>query len=267
MEKDFQVKWQEINKKDKNSDEFSIFVDVGKKPSTQRQFNLYHYFDFIKKIIEKNNLKKSLEVGCGRGTMSLYLKKYLNTEVYLVDFEKEAVDLAEDNFKHFGENGNFFVQSVEDLQFTDNSFDVLISIGLAEHFENYEKVFSEQYRVLKKGGYMISLNIPKKQSIQALNNIYRKILKISSNKSLKKDYYRNSDTPEQYLKTAQTVGFVDCEIIDVNSFPLFTPLSDKWEKRLTNLYNIVYRLRNLFMNYPFKASRALSQAHFLVAKK
>lgn len=265
--RNFNKKWEAINKKEIISDEFSIFVDKGAIPVSQRQFNLFHYFELIKKIIEKDNCKRSLEIGCGRGTMSLYLKKYLNMDVTLVDVEDAAISLAKKNFKYFKVEGNFSVSSAEALPFEKEVYNVCVSIGLAEHFEDYSKVFNEQYRVLKHGGYMISLNIPKKKSIQFLNNIYRKILKISSNKKLKKDYYRNEDSPENYRKIAEKVGFKECEIIDVNSFPLFTPVSQKNEKRLARLYNLIYKFRGLFLSYPFRASRVLSQAHFLIAKK
>jgi ubiquinone/menaquinone biosynthesis C-methylase UbiE len=263
--KEFNNKWNAIRKKS-SSDETSIFVEKGRKPATQRQFNLFHYFEYIKGIAKKNGFKNILEVGCGRGTMSLYLAEYLGLNVTLVDASEEAINLARHNFEQFRAKGNFKVNDAENLSFNDNTFDMVVSIGLAEHFEDYSRVYSEQFRVLKPGGIMVSLNIPQKHSIQALNIIYRFFLRLSK-KPLKKDYFRNADKPKDYRKTAQQAGFKQVEVFYVNPFPLFTPVGKRAEHIITAAYRIIYKLRGLFIKYPFKGSRLLSQAHFLIGRK
>lgn len=263
----FKKKWGNILKKGNYSDEKTLFVPYGKKPVTQRQFNLLHYFEFISRKVSHGGYKTALEVGCGRGTIGLYLNKYLNFDVSLLDSSKEAIDLAKYNFNLYNGHGDFFVGDAQRLPFPDESFDVVVSIGLLEHLEAYKKALSEQYRILKKGGMMISLNIPQKKSIQFLNNIYRKILWKTSKKTLQKDYYRNKDKPENYKKNAEKVGFSDVKVFYVNPFPLFTPVKGNTEQLLTLIYRSVYNIRRIFMKYPFRGSRILSQAHFLTGKK
>jgi len=264
---EFSTKWSEaaVNNTKKTQEEFSIFVEPGAAPATQRQFNLLHYYEFIGDIVKKNNYQKPLEIGCGRGTISLYLRKYLNLDVTLTDVSDKAVALAEKNFSHHHATGTIVKDNAENMQFSEGSFDVITSIGLAEHFEDYTKLFQDQFRVLAPGGTMISLNIPKKRSIQMLNSLYRKLFVKVENQ--KKDYYRNEDSMQDYVRTAKEAGFVDVEAIYVNSFPLFTPLGKTAETAITKLYNAIYKLRGLFMKYPFKGSRIFAQAHFLVAKK
>lgn len=48
-----------------------------------------------------------------------------------------------------------FCQDIENLNFADENFDVVITEDVFEHIRDYEKGFREVYRVLKKGGYHI----------------------------------------------------------------------------------------------------------------
>lgn len=264
--REFDQKWSDINQQKKLHDETSIFVPSGAKPQTQRQFILRNYFEYISQIAKEINCHKALEVGCGRGTIALYLNKYLDCQVDLLDNSQEAIDLAKSNFAKFNGQGEFRVESVENMSYPDNTFDLVVSIGLTEHFEDYHKVYSEQYRVLKPGGVMICLNVPKKRSIQGLNRFYRWFIKPVPGQR-KGDYYRNVDGPADYARVAQEVGFQKVDTFYVNSFPLFTPMSLPKEKIITGFYRFIYKLRGLFMPYPFKGSKLLSQAHFLTAYK
>lgn len=250
----------------KKGQEFSLFVPTGKKPQTQRQFNLYHYFEHIKRTITTKPYKTSLELGAGRGTISLYLKKQLGFEVTLNDLSSEAMDLARANFALHNETANFVVSDATKLPFPDNSFDLVTSIGLMEHLENYQPILKEAYRVLRKGGCMIQINIPQKKSIQILNIYYRRILKFFR-KQLKEDFPRNHDTPEQYAHNARSVGFINVQTHDVNPFPLFVPLPLFVDRILTKLYRGILYIRTLLNKNPFQCSHKISVCHFLTGYK
>jgi len=264
--KQFEDKWGNILKNHSFPEEKSLFVPQGEEPKTQRQFNLYHYFEFIRKKIGEKNYKTALEVGCGRGTIGLYLHKYLGVDITLLDSSEDAINLAKYNFDLWKGKGAFFVEDVQRMHFPDESFDVVVSIGLLEHLPDYVSALREQYRVLKHGGIMVSVNIPQKKSIQVLNNFYRYILGIAK-KHLHKDYFRNTDTPEDYKMNAEDVCFKDVKVFYVNPFPLFTPLGVISERAITSLYRFLYAVRGLFMHYPFRGSKVFSQAHFLTGKK
>ena len=265
---EFNEKWGDIVKKEENGEEISIFVDLGKEPETFRQFHSLAYFDFIRETIKGRDYKKSLEVGCGRGTSSLYLNKYLGMDVSLVDISEDAIKLAKYNFDKFGVEGNIEVADSEKMSYEDASFDLTVSIGLAEHFKDYTQLFREQHRVLRPGGMMISLNIPKKTSVQNLNFINKFFRRIFLNdKLVKKDYFRNEDSPEDYKKAAQDAGFSKVHTVYVNDFPLFTPFSKKIERRMVDSYNKIYRKRKKNKKYPLRASKIIAASHFLIAEK
>ncbi len=264
--KAFEEKWASVCGGTGKVEEKTVFVPRGAQPKTQRQFNLLHYFEFIARRIEGKGYRTALEVGCGRGTIGLYLNRYLGMNVTLLDSSQDAVELARWNFTHWGGKGVFRIEDARALSFPESSFDVIATIGLLEHFEDYRPVLREMHRVLKPGGVLFSVNIPKKKSVQVLNSIFRSFLRFGKT-GLHKDYFRNTDTPGDFKCHAEEAGFKDVKVFYVNPFPLFTPIPAWAERALARLYRAIYAARGLVMPYPFRGSRMFSQAHFLSAKK
>ncbi|MFA5133297.1 MAG: methyltransferase domain-containing protein [Patescibacteria group bacterium] len=263
----FENKWKDINE-NKSNDEFSLFVAPGGAPLTQRQINLYWYHRLFQNIIKEKKIKTGLELGSGRGTMSLYLNKYNGIETTLLDISPEAAELAKKNFEGHNAQGRFEVGSCEAIPFPNESFDIVYSIGLLEHLDNYKKTIEESFRVLRPGGVMIALNIPGKWSVQNINNWYKKILEFFTGKKYPaKDYYRNNDKPADYRKVAEEAGFKNLSVINVNPFPIFVPVRGETDKKIAKIYNLIIKARLLFMPYPFKTNYIFSQGHFLIGYK
>ena len=263
--KHFDEKWMEAITKRKGQ-EFTLYVPEDQKPRTQRQFNLYNYMEYIDQKILGKGFTSSLELGAGRGTISLYLRKRHGFDVTLNDVSDNAMELARANFQFFNEPAEFQVGDAAALPFPDNSFDVVTSIGLMEHLEDYTGIVQEAQRVLKPGGVMVQINIPKKRSIQILNTGYRKMLSVFG-VSLRPDFPRNLDKPVDYARHTTEAGFENVETINVNPYPLFVPLPMFMDKGLTYIYRTTLSLRRLFKKYPFKTGYGLSQCHFLVGTK
>ncbi len=263
--KHFDEKWMEAITKRKGQ-EFSLYVPENEKPKTQRQFNLHNYMEFIGKQVKGRGFTSSLELGAGRGTISLYLKKRFGFDVTLNDVSDNAMELARANFQYFNESAEFQVGDAAALPFPDNSFDVVTSIGLMEHLDDYTGIIREAHRVLKPGGLMVQINIPKKRSIQLLNTGYRKILSVFG-VSLRPDFPRNLDKPKDYAQHTKEAGFEGVQTMNVNPYPLFVPLPMFLDRGLTYVYRGMNRLRRIFKKYPFKTTYGFSQCHFLVGWK
>ena len=262
-EHEFNQKWGAILRTSRG-DEFSLFVPKGAKPRTQRQFNLYSYWQFIHDLIKDKNYETGVEFGCGRGTISLFLNQYDGLKMKLIDNAPDGIQLAKDNFKKFFAEGEFIMADAAATGLPDNSVDLVVSIGLLEHIPDYTTVLKEKYRILRPGGIMISLNIPKKTSVQILNSWYQKLFKPQG---VRKDYYRNSDMPEQYMEATKQAGFVECFYYNANPFPIFTPIPLWLEKTLALVYRSVTAIRRLYKKYPMETSYGLSQGHFVVGYK
>ena len=271
MHNSFNTKWSAIKTSSEDADEQSLFVDFGKEPITQRQLTLYYCFLFIKNILSEKSAKDVLETGCGRGTLGLYLSKYEGLNLSLLDNEENAITIAKNLFAKYEQKGVFYVRDSSHSDLKNESFDAVVTIGLAEHFPDIDvpQLFKEQYRILKNGGVFVSLNIPQKFSIQFLNLIMRFIKKVLGTYAgdIKKDYFRNSLNPGQYKKTAENVGFKNVYIVRVLPFPLFTPVTPKMDKNITQFYKKILKCKGLFQKYPYRANRFFSRAHFLVGYK
>ena len=131
----------------KEKNYLETIYNVEDKPITNYPNKLIIYL--IKRFkLEKN--QKILELGCGRGD---FLNAFVNNGL-----DGYGVDLF-DYCKNFFPNLNFKKVDMvnEKLPYEDNSFDVIFSKSIIEHFYYPEKVFEEAYRVLKPGGTIITL--------------------------------------------------------------------------------------------------------------
>lgn len=114
---------------------------------------LYEYYPWLKLLKESGlKFKKSLEIGSGTGSYSLILKKLgIVDEVYLLDWSEESIETAKKLFEKYNVKGNFIQGDVRKLPFKNNEFDLVLSGGLLEHFEEKDilKILDEKKRVSK----------------------------------------------------------------------------------------------------------------------
>lgn len=110
--------------------------------------------------------KKVLDVGCGGGQyMEYFLDK--GTKITGIDYSEKMIEMARGYLEGKEKNKtlrySLIKADAEDLPFRNNTFDLIVSIGLLEYLSRPEKALSEIHRVLKKGGYAL-LSFSKKDS-------------------------------------------------------------------------------------------------------
>jgi ubiquinone/menaquinone biosynthesis C-methylase UbiE len=99
-----------------------------------------------------------LEIGLGFGTLGNYLfdkcKKYTG-----IDISEEPVSMMKKRIENSYNTSTCtsLIGNGTNLIFKDNSFDVVISIGVLHHTGNLKKSISEVYRVLKPNGKLIMM--------------------------------------------------------------------------------------------------------------
>ncbi|MCB0195119.1 MAG: class I SAM-dependent methyltransferase [Anaerolineae bacterium] len=97
-----------------------------------------------------------LEVGCGVG-IDLVRFAEGGAKVTGIDLAEVSVDLAKKNFEQNELPANLLVMSGENLQFKDNSFDVVYAHGVLQYTANAQQMVNELHRVLKPGGQAIMM--------------------------------------------------------------------------------------------------------------
>ena len=95
-----------------------------------------------------------LDIGCGAGVDSIFAAVMAGTtgRVTGIDLVPEMLERAKENARLSALNINFLEGSAEDLLFSDNTFDVVISNGVFNLVVDKVKALGEVYRVLKPGG-------------------------------------------------------------------------------------------------------------------
>jgi SAM-dependent methyltransferase len=94
---------------------------------------------------------KVLEIGCGLGTDGAQFAK-AGADYTGIDLTEASIELARKRFELSGLKGEFRVGDAENLDFADESFDLVYSHGVLHHTPDIESALREIRRVLKSGG-------------------------------------------------------------------------------------------------------------------
>lgn len=239
--------------------------------------NHWEIFQILMKSSHYNKGRNSLEVGCGRGSLSAYFSD-AGFKCTLLDISPSVIDIAKQIFSKNALHAQFIVGDVYDLPFDDNSFDIVFSIGLLEHLEDVEKPMWEQVRVLEDGGLFITYVVPEnKNNIQReyqwMNNLlgyYSNVEKDKDND--KQEIFRTDKDSRHYLDIMKNLPLVNTGSSGVYPLPMishsiefpFTLMRAECEKIVVDYFQgILARRKNLYSQHPWFCDESYGQA-FLV---
>ncbi len=117
--------------------------------------------------------EKILEIGCARSIWLPYFAKEFGFEVYGIDYSKVGCQQAKQILENEGVNGeivcaDFFSPPESMLK----AFDVVVSFGVLEHFNDSAACMAAFSTFLKPGGLLIT-NIP---NLCGLNGLIQKMI-------------------------------------------------------------------------------------------
>ena len=102
--------------------------------------------------IKSYNLSKMIDLGCSYGDLTSYIARDLNiNNVCGIDIDTERLLQA----KTRGINTYKLDLNKDTLPFADGYFDLVTSFGALEHLIYFDNFFSECFRVLSDGGYIL----------------------------------------------------------------------------------------------------------------
>lgn len=97
-----------------------------------------------------------LEIGCGTGTTSLIHAPYVK-QIIATDFSKEMVAIAKEKaVAQDIANVEFRQESVQEMSFQDEEFDVIMAHSILHLVEDRKTVLVKIFRSLKPGGHFIT---------------------------------------------------------------------------------------------------------------
>tara|TARA_B110000967_G_C18821297_1_gene528842 strand:+ start:17 stop:1015 length:999 start_codon:yes stop_codon:yes gene_type:complete len=158
----------------KNFDKYDQLINFLKKVGDNETSNYMNYgywdkpnmtlFDANKrlcKIIGKKgdlkNAKKILDVGCGYGEQDFYWKKKITAKIDAIDISKVSIKKAKKI--NTNEDITFDTGNACALNFDDNTYDRVISLESAFHYNPRTDFLKEYYRVLNEGGKLVIADI------------------------------------------------------------------------------------------------------------
>lgn len=228
-------------------------------PENQLQFAFQSHWRVFRRLLGETRSGLVLEVGCGRGSMSAFFAQ-AGFEVHLLDTSQAAIESARANFGADGLNARYVCGDAICLPYRSGTFDVVLSIGLLEHFREIEKPLSEQLRVLVPGGVFLGYVVPERRiSVQTFGAPVNAVLWLGhairraatdNDRAVavaaKAPLYRNRYSSNDYLAILRRLGVQDLGsfgmfpvplISHSTNFPfsLMAPLLERWLVRLWQL--------------------------------
>ena len=98
-------------------------------------------------MIKSTKSEKILDVGCGEGFFLVELARHKAGKIFEgVDNSKVAINLGKKMYPDL----NIKIGDIYNLDYKDNSFDILVCTEVLEHLDNPKKALAELKRVTKK---------------------------------------------------------------------------------------------------------------------
>lgn len=116
----------------------------------------YTFHKVLKSVVKKHAVKTAIELGGFPGYYAIFLKKYLNVKASLFDYYVHPLiltdvlkinNLDEDDVKVI--EGDLFKYK------PDKQYDLVLSAGLIEHFEDTKDIIARHLNFLKPGGILV----------------------------------------------------------------------------------------------------------------
>lgn len=254
------------------------------RPQNQIQLAFRNHWEVFSEYLVEDEITegKCLEVGCGRGSISSYFAD-AGFDCYLLDTSVSALQTATKIFHTNSHQGHFLAGDAVNLPLESGSFDVVVSIGLLEHFSDVARVIDEQIRVLRPGGRFFGYVVPEnEQNIQRYFEWINSLLKIlvplttDDNQTEKAEVFRTDDGGDTYRRLLEERQVENIEAFGMYPIPMishspefpFTLLPSPLEKLYTNIADASLRVRGMLVGkHPWTCRESIGQAFLVTCTK
>lgn len=255
------------------------------RPKNQIQLAFRNHWLLFREFMQYHGYESCLEVGCGRGTISSYFADN-GFRCTLLDSSAGVLETAKGAFAKNEHTAEYVHADALDMPFPQESFDVVVSIGLLEHFQEIGQAIEEQYRILKKGGVFLGYIVPERpENIQRyfrwINRLLALVAKLTpqgvkATTQSKTDIFRSDYGSGRYLTSLDNLNVNDVKVMGVYPLPMishspdfpFSLLPAPFEWVLTRAFELMLFVRRLvFKRNPWICREEIGQAFLLVFRK
>lgn len=221
-----------------------------------------------------------LELGSGRGTTSMYLAAS-GRRVVLVDLALNGLRTANRNFSEFGlPRPELVMSDATEIGIATESVDCIYNIGVLEHFEEPGYLLREALRVLKPGGLIFMVVVPRVPKyrrwpllglfspLQLLREV-RDHLRGHGDQETGEAIIRTEYTRRFYVELIKSLGVKDVAVHSYNPYqPVYALDSALERKILVPLFRFHLNVRRrLGCRLLLKAPKAVSFCDLIVCTK
>lgn len=107
----------------------------------------------LKELLPDFKRKKVLDLGCGFGWHCIYAAENGARFVEGIDISKKMLAKAKEQTKFA--NINYKCMAIEDIEYEENSFDIVISSLTLHYIENFEEIVKKIYKILTDNGKFV----------------------------------------------------------------------------------------------------------------
>ncbi len=148
-----------------------------------------------------------LDLGTGDGNLLLHIGKW-NRECKLIgiDLSEKMIEVARDNLLKEGLSARFLKANMEKIDLETDSIDYVVSNGALHHVKDKQSLYSEIFRVLKKGGKLIVID-----GFDILDDEYRNLQKELKEKDpvFWVSYIDDNNRYQEFLKKETPADLID----------------------------------------------------------
>jgi SAM-dependent methyltransferase len=118
---------------------------------------------------------RALELGCACGKYLVDIAREFGYEPYGIDYSEQGAAIARENLRRSGVPGSVLCQDIFRTDLPENSFDLVYSLGLIEHYDDPAAIIDVHVRLLKEGGTLL-ITVPnlRRGPVAALNRLTRR---------------------------------------------------------------------------------------------
>jgi len=176
-----------------------------------------------------------LECGCGSAEVSAAMAAQ-GYDCTLLDASPAALHVARRRFERRGLRATYALGNVYSLPFMDDTFDILTSFGLLEHFVDVEKVIAEMVRVIRPGGMFFADIVPERFSVQTVGTVFNAGVRLAyygmqgdprrglyeAGRLFRPDFYENNYPLARYRRYMRDAGLRGIVIRGNRPVPVLT---------------------------------------------